>query len=360
MKIYANTGDQRGVSSGGGGGGGNYEVDLYANGSLVVANVATNFNNTATVNVLATSNGTQGNIAFSANGTALGVPAINTALGTMNTTTGSAYAQANAAANLVAILANGTVVLANGNVNFNNTATINVLAVANGTTGKANVSFSVNLSSVIGSGTVTNVATGLGLTGGPVTTIGTISANIANTTQQGITQLIDTVVTSDIGNAATANAVTTAWNLANTANTTANVALALGANAWILANTDFVYANGGASNVHSGNLNFNNTATVNVAVSANGTTQANITFSVNTGSVANNQIAYSNGAQLIGESNFTYNGSSNLVSVDGNVKMSNGASFFFGGYQGNNITANAHFQMGYNATANSIDIIFLG
>jgi hypothetical protein len=56
------------TGGGGGGGGGNYQVDVYANGSLILANANLNFNNTATVNVAVTANGNgQANIAFTAN-----------------------------------------------------------------------------------------------------------------------------------------------------------------------------------------------------------------------------------------------------------------------------------------------------
>ena len=58
-----------------------------------------------------------------------------------------AYAQANAAANTVAVFANDTVVLAQANVNFNNSATVNVSVTPNVTTGRANIEFAVNTTS---------------------------------------------------------------------------------------------------------------------------------------------------------------------------------------------------------------------
>jgi len=51
------------------------------------------------------------------------------------------------------------------------------------------------------------------------------------------------------------------------------------------ANTVSVYSNG-ALVLSNADLNFNNTATINVALTANGTTQANVAFSVNTSAVA--------------------------------------------------------------------------
>ncbi len=52
------------------------------------------------------------------------------------------------AANLVAIYANNTLRIANANLNFNNTSTVNVSITANGTLKRANVEFAVNLSSI--------------------------------------------------------------------------------------------------------------------------------------------------------------------------------------------------------------------
>ena len=54
-----------------------------------------------------------------------------------------AYTTANAAANTVAVFNNGTLVLAAGNLNFNNSATINISSAANGTT-QSNVAFIIN------------------------------------------------------------------------------------------------------------------------------------------------------------------------------------------------------------------------
>lgn len=66
--------------------------------------------------------------------------------------TGEPFVQANAAANLVAIYANNSLIMANANVNFNNTASINVSATANGTNKAANVEFSLNTASIISVG----------------------------------------------------------------------------------------------------------------------------------------------------------------------------------------------------------------
>jgi Chaperone of endosialidase len=145
---------------------------VYNGGTLVVAGVANlNFNGTSSLNVAVTANGTQSNVAWSANGTAIVGPTAtiaNTALTNAGAAYGqanSAYAQANlayaaanaaspqataAAANTVATYANGTLILASANINFNNTATVNVSVIANGTS-QANIAFSAN-SSALGAG----------------------------------------------------------------------------------------------------------------------------------------------------------------------------------------------------------------
>ncbi len=63
-----------------------------------------------------------------------------------------AYTVANAAGNLVAVYANNTLAYANANINFNNSATINVSVSANTTNKRANVTFSVNTSAISATG----------------------------------------------------------------------------------------------------------------------------------------------------------------------------------------------------------------
>jgi hypothetical protein len=56
--------------------------------------------------------------------------------------------QANAAANLVAVYANDSLVIANANVNFNNSESINVSATIHNTAKAANIDFSLNTASI--------------------------------------------------------------------------------------------------------------------------------------------------------------------------------------------------------------------
>ena len=84
---------------------------------------------------------------------------------------------------------------------------------------------------VVASYGVMSIDTGNGLTGGPILSTGTISANSANLTQAGVVQLNDTVTSNSITQAATPNSVnavhvvsTAAYNIANLAYAQANSA----------------------------------------------------------------------------------------------------------------------------------------
>jgi len=77
-----------------------------------------------------------------------------------------------------------------------------------------------------GSGTVTSVAVTAPLTGGPVTTSGTIGIANASTSTKGAVQLNDSVVSTSTTYAATANSVKTAYDAAVTANNLATDAQA--------------------------------------------------------------------------------------------------------------------------------------
>lgn len=116
-------------------------VATFANGTLVLADATLNFNNTNTINVVASANGTkQTNVAFQVNVSAI------------------SGAQNNYEAD---VLANGHLVIANANLNYNNTATLNVAVAANGST-QANISFNVNVQAVV-SNTEANVTNAVNL-----------------------------------------------------------------------------------------------------------------------------------------------------------------------------------------------------
>lgn len=125
-------------------------VAVYKDGNLILANANLNFNTSATVNVSAVANGTvQTNVAFSANATALGIPAIEAALAATNAAVSNVYSTANAAANTVAVSNNGTLVLAAANLDFLRTATVNVSVDANGTS-QTNVYYTANITAIAG------------------------------------------------------------------------------------------------------------------------------------------------------------------------------------------------------------------
>lgn len=131
------------------------------------------------------------------------------------------------AANTVQVSVNARSTFYNKHLNFANTSTVQVFGSDRGD-GTVNLSFlalgGAGNGNVIAG--IQSISTGLGLSGGPIDTVGTIIANIASTTQQGISLLIDSLST-DTGNAATANIVSYTYNLANTANSVAAAALPL-------------------------------------------------------------------------------------------------------------------------------------
>lgn len=123
-----------------------FDLGVAVSGNPAGSNTWVQFNNqgafgaTANLTYNAATNNTSVNGIFNLNGTN-----VQSLLNTI-------YAKANTPS----IYANGTIVVANqGNLNFNNTSTINVFVTANGT--QTNVAFSVNTSSVqSGSGTITD------------------------------------------------------------------------------------------------------------------------------------------------------------------------------------------------------------
>jgi hypothetical protein len=71
-----------------------------------------------------------------------------------------AYASSNLAANTVAVYANDAVILTKSNVNFNNSASINVTAGTHGTvSGRSNLAFTINTASLSSIGTLTTPTT---------------------------------------------------------------------------------------------------------------------------------------------------------------------------------------------------------
>ena len=299
----------------------------------------------------------------------------------------------------VDVLANGALIAPKSNLNFNNTSTVNVSISPNGIN-QANISFAVN-ATAFSNGTVISVGTGLGLTGGPITTSGNISANVANTTIQGVTKLVDITTSTDSGNAATANSVnaaytlaTNAYSLANAVNgiitsnsnitfvnsTTVNVSVTpnvanVSSNIQFTVNLSSINISAGQTRVfvagatvgNSSNLNFVSANTSNLTISGTqNSSPGNVTITLDTRLTgggggtpagANQQLQFNNNGSFGASSNITYNLTSNLLSVEASVRLANGSNLYFGGSH-SNTTTNSHVVMSYNVTANSVDFIF--
>ena len=283
-------------------------VAVYANSNLRVANVGLNFINTATIRAVVSSSGGLANVGFDFIGQTGGI------------------------ASFPVLATGGTVVSANG-LNFVNSATVGV-TVSQGTSGNANISFTT----LAGGGTVTSVGTGVGLTGGPISTSGTISANIANTSVQGVTKLIDVVTSNDSANAATANSVkvtfdqaTAAYAQANSAYTQANTANSIAISAFGQANLAYSQANTANSIAISAygqaNAAYTQANTANsIAISAYG--QANAAYSQANAAYTQANTANSIAIFAYGQANAAFtaaNNAANTVRVTANSGVAQSA-----------------------------------
>ena len=255
-----------------------------------------------------TANGayTRANLAYTAANSAQ--TSSNTVYGQANTAYGQAnlaYSAANSAgfAN-PGVYANSGLILANiANISFYNTATTNAIITANGTQG-VNASFTVNVSYDFASGANSSAQT----------TFGTINTTFGTT---------NTSITTAYGQA---NA---AYGQANAAYGQANGAYGQANAAYGKANTSAVYANGTIVIGNTANINFNNTATVNVVATANGTLQSNISFTVNTAAItstpggSNTQLQFNNNSVFGGTSNLSFNINQNVFTVGTNTLVAN-------------------------------------
>lgn len=75
---------------------------------------------------------------------------------------------------------------------------------------------------------------------------------------------------------------------------------------------------------------------------------------------SNTQVLYANATSAaIGSNNLTWNVATNLLSVNGNVRITNTNSLYFGGDQANT-TANSQFTISYNVSTKSLDFTYIG
>ena len=274
----------------------NYGMDVYVNGHLVQTNISLNFVNTSAIIANVTSN-------VASNGALADVLLTISGIDTP----ANAYAQANAAyarANAFSVFANAGLVLANViNIAYANTATVNASVTSNTPNG-VNVSYTVNVSS-------SDWAAGANATAQTTfatqnSTFGTLNTNIGSAysranafavwANSGL--ILANTINLAFYNTATVNAVATS-NTPNGTNVLFSVNVsssdwAVGANnaaqtAFGALNTNITSASTEVTSFQNGtivlaaaNLNFNNSQSVLIAPSANGTTQSNLQFSVNT------------------------------------------------------------------------------
>jgi len=131
-----------------------------------------------------------------------------------------------------------------------------------------------------------------------------------------------------------------AYGQANSAYGQANSAYAEANAAYAKANSDGVYANGTVVQSNTSNLNFNNTATVNVSVSANGATQSNIAFTANVDAILAS-VASGNTSNI----NVTQE-ANGQVQIDTRLVASGGNGGGGGVYYSNNYISNANITLG--------------
>src|SRR6478609_3773477 len=179
---------------------------------------------------------------------------------------------ANASANLVAVYLDNNLIMANANLNFNNTVDANVTVTANAINKRANISITVpNLSLAYDQANTANV---VAQTAGALADTANSNAAAANVTGQSAF----TLATTANNNAAAANVTgQSAFTLANTANTLATAANTLANVANVTANLALytrVYANstlvGLEKNLSFTSANTSNLTIVGIDDSANG------------------------------------------------------------------------------------------
>ena len=179
-----------------------------------------------------------------------------------------AYAAANSAANTTTVSQTGNILTAK-KLNFVNSSSI-LVTVATGSAGNADVSFTATSS---GSGTVQQINTGAGLSGGPITSTGTIVANVATTSLLGVTQLSDTYSTVDSTKAATQTAVKTAYDIAsNSVQVFANSNLILSRANVNFVNTSSIIVNAATGSAGNANIAFTISSTITGLTSLSATT----------------------------------------------------------------------------------------
>jgi len=292
----------------------------YANGTIVVASANHNFNNTATVNVALTANGSQVNIALTTN-----AAAILSGVASGNTSNINVVLESNGQIQIDTRLTaggGGTPAGPNQAIQFNNNSTFG---------GVSNLSYDYS------TGTLTVTVDGnMGYSGLSIkspdnrATLDPIYISFDDTT--GTRGILGFVVTGPSAehffirpNDATANIILQPGGGGTTGTLTVGVNTVSTANANI---TNYgVFQNGSPSIQGIANLNFNNTATVVWTITANGANQANVS-AASIGSAPGaggntTEIQFNLSGALDGTPNATYLLASNTMVIGNNLNTSN-------------------------------------
>jgi hypothetical protein len=232
----------------------------------------------------------------------------------------AAFDEANLAANTVAVYANGSLLLLDGNVNFNNTSTMNVYAYATGENQppEANIEYAVNVTAVVMQAQNSASIYANGSLINPNALINLINTNSLNV-NAGVFAIGYTNVGFDV-------------------NTTAIVVSAQ--------NTAAVYNNGTLA-LPNASINFNNTTTINVSTIQNGTGQINVAF------LANTSTDWAYGANITAQSAYSLAGSVGSTSTSGTSGAYNQANGAYAQANGAYAQANGAYVQANGAYAGS-------
>jgi len=279
--------------------------------------------NVANINVAGTSNTTFLSVVNTANVALVNVATLQApSLSNQNILSVQIYSPANTSAQLV-LGANGET------VNSNTTGSGNTFRIQNHWDGNVYIDLNntVQGDMIFRTGG-TNILLRLDL-GGNVNTVGNVQATGNITATAGVN--VANINVSSTAN--TLNLVSSNIKSLNLTTTNSNVTTE---NA-----TNFgTFANGGVVIAGVANLNFNNTATVNVSVTSNGTNQSNVAFTTNVSAIANltagganTYVQFNDNQALQGSANVIYNKANGQMVVNNET-----------------IVANLTFATGANAT----------
>lgn len=358
--ITANGTGQVNISAAASGSGGGGSANVYANSGLILATAANlSFYNTATTNAVVTANGTQGvNIAISANATALGIPALNTAVAASNTNdaaVNSAMSAINSGfstTNTTFGTHNTTFATLNTTTATMNTEIVNInaaVATINTTLGTHNTTFAtLNTTTATMNTSILAAGAAVYRQDGTVLVLGMPNANLLFGNSATINALITANGTSQVNLYFLANSFGLGIVQLNSAVSSVNSALAQGNAAFGVINTSLgtmntaiaqagnvqVFIGNGANatvavgNTVNGNINFvaANIANLSITGTTN-TTPGNVTITIDTrcppgtgggGGTpggSNTYVQFNNGGAFGGTANLTFDVAANSLNT---------------------------------------------